>query len=74
MNINLGFFQFASWKPDPEFPGMGGSGCWFRIFGYGLHFTNAPHTFSERNGFKRIKNVPFTSYRWSVLKKEDFRW
>ena len=47
MEIDWKFFQFAYWKMDSD----GGKGCWFRIFGYGLHFKSGRMSFSERNEF-----------------------
>jgi hypothetical protein len=70
MNINLGFLQFASWKRDnPDF--YTGSGFWFRFFGYGLHFTNGRMSFSERNGYVKIRRLPF-GWRFKPLKKGKY--
>jgi hypothetical protein len=71
MNINLnsfnfGFIQFYSWnrKDTGEFSG---SGCWFRVFGKGLHFSNGHLTFSERYGYNKFMKLPF-GWRVSVIK------
>jgi hypothetical protein len=68
MHINWWFFQFESWKSDPKHY-FTGSGCWFRIFGYGLHFTNGYPSFSERYGYIKKIKIPFTSFRCSLIKK-----
>ena len=67
MHINFGFFQFVNWKryyPNDWI----GNGCWFRIFGWGLHFTNGEETFSERQKLVKTLKLPF-GYRVKCLKR-----
>lgn len=67
------FFCGASWSP--KHPELGlpreGSGFWFRIYGYGLHFTNEPKLFSERNGHRKFLPLPF-GWRMKLLKRETW--
>ena len=60
------FFSYAYWKKDNPFSG---SGFWFRILGYGLHFTDAPPLFSERNGYTKKIKLPF-GFRMGFLKRK----
>lgn len=65
------FFCCAGWVKDAK-TGRGGSGFWFRIFwGYGLHFTNAPKLFSERNGYEKRFPLPF-GWRVKIIKKGGY--
>ena len=66
MRINLGFFQLDCWKRESKCD-FHGSGLWFRIFGYGLHFTNGRPLFSERYGYTRKIKLPF-NFRCGFLK------
>lgn len=47
---------FCSYKSD--------KGFWFRVFGYGLNFTQSwrPMLFSERNGYKKY----ITLFGWRI--------
>ncbi len=66
-DMDLKFFKCAGWKRDKDHP-FSGSGFWFRLFGYGLHFTNAEPLFSERNGYeKRLKLL--SGWRVKFIKK-----
>lgn len=67
MSINWGFFQFHSWSRDASDDFMG-AGCWFRIFGHGLHFNNGQLLFSERNGHSKFLKLPF-GYRVKFLRR-----
>lgn len=71
MRVSWGFFQFESWndkenfyREDPVSKGM-----WFRLFGYGLHFTNSMLLFSERNGHTKYLKLPF-GFRVRFLKRK----
>lgn len=68
--MNLGFFQCAFWKRKKK-NDFSGSGFWFRILGYGLHFTNGVLAYSERNGFKKFLKLPF-GFRCKFLKREEY--
>ena len=65
------FFCCAGWmRKKGEF--HPGSGFWFRIFwGYGLHFTNGPMLFSERNGYEKRMKLPF-GWRVKIIKKGGY--
>ncbi len=41
---------------------------WFRIFGYGLHFTTAPMMYSERNGIEKRIRI-WKNWRMKGLKR-----
>lgn len=62
------FFEFASWNRDDEFREISGVGFWFRICGWGLWFAKRPLTFSERNGFRKVRRLPY-GWRWGYLKR-----
>ncbi len=64
MEINLGWFQFASWKQG----GYIGAGFWIRIFGRGFHASNGSLNFSERNGYTKFLRLPF-GWRIKGLKR-----
>lgn len=61
------FIEYAYWKRDADFI-YGGCGFWFRIFGYGLSFSNSQLTFSERNGYKKFLKLP-CGFRCNILKR-----
>lgn len=69
MSINTRFFQIETWSDDGD--DYLGSGCWFRIFGFGLHFTNGRVSFSERYGYEKFFKIPFTKYRFNILKRKN---
>ena len=71
MQIDLKFFYLYAWKSDNNWNRLNGCGLWFRIFGYGLHFNNAPLLFSERNGLTKIYKLPF-GFKMKVLKRDSF--
>lgn len=61
-------FEYAYWKRDDEFSAITGTGFWFRILGWGLWFCNSPLSFSERNGYIKVRKLPF-GWRWGFLKR-----
>lgn len=63
---------WAFWSPKHKEVGFSGCGygLWFRIYGYGIHFTNEPKLFSERNGYKKSLPLPF-GWRIKLLKKGE---
>lgn len=63
------FFCYDSWKRIGNHISAS-SGFWFRIFGYGLHFTNRNPSFSERNGFNFMLKLPF-GWRMKFLKPRN---
>lgn len=65
MHIDMKYFQFHSWRHEGYYFG---SGCWFRILGIGLRFTNGVLTFNERHGHKKYMKLPF-GYRVTILRK-----
>ena len=67
MRFNFGFLQMESWTRETPDDWMG-SGCWIRFFGWGLHFTNGPKHFSERNGYEKRLHLPF-GYRVKFLRR-----
>lgn len=67
MKLKHRFLEYAYWKRD-DTNDYFGSGFWFRIFGYGLWFSNGALNFSERNGYKKIRKLPF-GWRMGFLKR-----
>lgn len=70
--VKYPFFCWAKWKENESNPATRvGTGFWFRIFGYGLHFTNGRLNFSERNGFQKPLKLPF-GWRVKTLKRHEY--
>jgi len=61
-------FEYAFWKNDSKFYPGNGDGFWFRIFGWGLWFSNGRLHFSERYGHRKIRKLPF-GWRFGFLKR-----
>lgn len=72
MEIKHRAIEYAFWRRNNEFHLENGSGCWFRIFGWGLWFSNGPLSFSERNGYVRVNKLPF-GWRYGILKRGKCR-
>jgi hypothetical protein len=66
-NIKHRPIEYVYWKRDADHP-VAGAGAWFRIFGWGLWFSNGNLSFSERNGYKKVRKLPF-GWRWGILKR-----
>lgn len=66
MECNLRFFQLYAWRR------MNGyyidAGCWFRIFGWGLHFSNRPLHFTDITSKRRFIKLPFR-YKVALLRR-----
>lgn len=71
IDIKYPFFFWDSWTPTPitETYIRKSYGLWFRFWGWGLHFTNAEKTFSERNAYKKFLPLPFV-WRVKILYRD----
>lgn len=65
MKIVHDWFEYSFWNMEDK---RMGKGFWFRVFGYGLWFASGPYTFSERNGYKKVRNLPF-GWRYGFLRR-----
>lgn len=72
MEIKHRAIEYAFWRRNKQFHLEFGSGGWFRIFGWGLWFSNGRLNFSERNGHVRIIKLPF-GWRMGFLKRGKCR-
>lgn len=71
MRFNFWFIQLESWNDNSGFlykDPNATKGFWIRLFGFGIHVTNSPPLFSERNGLERRIILPF-GYRMKFLKR-----
>lgn len=60
--------EYSYWKTPTGFHSLNGSGFWFRIFGWGLWVSNGSFSFSERNGYGKVRKLPF-GWHWKFLKR-----
>ena len=74
MRINLGFLKMETWNDKKLFSinnHLRSKGFWIKFFGYGIHFSNDPLCFSERNGFKKYISI---SGKWKIKFVKPKQW